>query len=96
MKLTGLILFACLFAMCPVLIEMAKEFHDVGAAKLADYHWADWLILGTSAAALAATNLLSFFSNKWPQYQADKAAEVAARRTNPVANPAPQDHVPNA
>ena len=75
MKRTSIILFAFLFAVTPVLIEMSKEFHDVGAAKLMAYKWGDWLILGISGAALAATNLLSFFSTKWSKYKDELAAE---------------------
>jgi len=67
MKL-GIALFAILHCIQPVLIEVAKEFHDVGSSKLMAYQWGDWLVLAVSCAALAATNLVSFCSTKWGEF----------------------------
>ena len=67
-----IVLFAVLYTLSPIFIEVSKEMHDVGAIKLMEYKWGDWLILAISCAALATTNLMSFFSTKWADYKKEK------------------------
>lgn len=49
-------------------IEMAKEFKEVGAAKLHDYSWADWMVCIVGIGAVGFVALNAFFSTAYSQH----------------------------
>lgn len=72
MKKHAFIIFLILlYSVTQVCIEFGKEFMSVGAAKLHDYTWSDWLVLAVPTCGSVGLTLIAFFSKAFSSHMAE-------------------------
>lgn len=65
MRHSSVILRAALYFVGGTLATYAKEFKDIGAAKLMSFNWADWMILNSDAISVNALLLIAYFDRSF-------------------------------
>ncbi len=86
MKRHSFVIFlVCCYVLTQTCIQFGKEFMDVGAAKLMQFRWGDWLCLIVPTAGSVGITVLAFFSKAFAQHmeQLEKGAGQPGKTTPP-------------
>lgn len=74
MKHSSIIGRAALYFVGGLLATYAKEFKDLGAARLLGFSWADWLILNCDAISVNALLLIAYFDRSFSTHMQNGGA----------------------
>lgn len=71
MRHSSIILRASCYFFAVLFVGFGKEFNNVGAAKLHDYLWSDWLVLSVSQSGECLMTLFAFFDKSFSEHMAN-------------------------
>lgn len=75
LKHSSIILRASLYFFGGLAATYAKEFKDLGAARLLSFNWADWLILNSDAVAVNGLLLIAYFDRSFGTHMLNGGGE---------------------